>query len=534
MSANIAQHRVPVSMRKYDYIGWFVATGAFVASVIAFAVTLASGTMLAYSDAISHMEIARRVVAGSEPDLAQLGGVWLPLPHVLMLPFVWIDPLYQSGIADAIVSMAAFVLSCWLLYKIGKQLTASKLAGVAAAVVFGLNVNVLYMQSTPMTELLLFVTLLLVVYCLQLWVDRRRYVYLAGAGVAGIASALTRYESWIILAVLGVIAVVVAWQQSVTIHSMGARTRYARDRIIFFGGLLVISPLFWVVWNWALFGDAFAFQDGEYAKPSLWLSNHEPAIGNLALSAKVYTLAVLHNIPLPLVVMACVGVVLFVIKEMVIGRFAARSLIAPSLLVIVPFFIAALYTGQRPLHVMEVNQDLYNTRFGLIVILPVAIFAGYLVSYFKYTVLRSVVCTAVVVATLVTSGLWLQSGDIVALRDPQLALASSNDTDEFAAADFLKAHYDSGDILMEGFGNERITFALPSQHEIYEGTNNANRWNLSLAHPAAHNIKWVVTRCNPQSSDKVCKQIVAHPDTVDGFTLVYNQRNYRVYKLTNG
>jgi len=33
---------------------------------------------LAYGDAISHMMIARRVVAGRTPGLAQLGTTWLP------------------------------------------------------------------------------------------------------------------------------------------------------------------------------------------------------------------------------------------------------------------------------------------------------------------------------------------------------------------------------------------------------------------------------------------------------------------------
>lgn len=533
MSASVAQHHLKVVPER-DYAGLFVAVAAFVASVFAFAITFAAGNVLSYTDAVSHMEIARRVIAGSEPDLAQLGSVWPMLPHVLMLPLVWIDPLYQSGIAGAIVSMVAYVVSCWLLYKIVRQLTEYTLAGIAAAVVFGVNVNVLYMQSTPMTELLLFATLLLVVYCLLLWADRRRYTYMIGAGVAAIAATLTRYESWIILPVLAVVAVVVAWRQSSTALSLRSRRRFALDRVIVFGLTAFTGVGFWLIWNLTLFGDAFAFQNGEYAKPSLWLTSSEPSIGNLALSAKVYLLAIVESVPLPLVAVAIVGVLMYVVKEMVLGKFAARSLIAPSFLVIIPFFIWAIYSGQRPLHVLQVNDDLYNTRFGLICVLPIAIFAGYAVGFIKHIVWRSVLASAIVALTLTTSVVWLQSGDIITLRDPQRALTSTKDTDQFAVVNFLRAHYGGGDTLIENFGNEWVMFALPSQHEVYEGTNRNDRWNQALVRPAANGIKVIIARSNPTAPDKVWKSLQAHPDALRGYNEVYNANNYHVYVLKNG
>src|SRR6266581_3402829 len=43
--------------------------------------------ILLQEDAISHLRIARRVLDNTPPGFGQLGGVWLPLPHVLMLPF---------------------------------------------------------------------------------------------------------------------------------------------------------------------------------------------------------------------------------------------------------------------------------------------------------------------------------------------------------------------------------------------------------------------------------------------------------------
>ena len=40
------------------------------------------------------------------PGLAQLGGVWLPLPHLLMLPFVRKMEWWQNGLAGAWPSLA--------------------------------------------------------------------------------------------------------------------------------------------------------------------------------------------------------------------------------------------------------------------------------------------------------------------------------------------------------------------------------------------------------------------------------------------
>ena len=45
--------------------------------------------MLNYGDAIAHLHIARRVFDSHRPGLSQLGSVWLPLPHLLMIPFAF-------------------------------------------------------------------------------------------------------------------------------------------------------------------------------------------------------------------------------------------------------------------------------------------------------------------------------------------------------------------------------------------------------------------------------------------------------------
>src|SRR5688500_6801276 len=73
---------------------------------------------LAYNDARSHLNIGRRVVEGLKPGFAQIGSVWLPLPDVLMIPTIWNDFMWHSGLSGAIVSMISFIGTGLLIYKI--------------------------------------------------------------------------------------------------------------------------------------------------------------------------------------------------------------------------------------------------------------------------------------------------------------------------------------------------------------------------------------------------------------------------------
>src|SRR3989304_5215149 len=71
---------------------------------------------LAYNDARSHLDIGRRVVEGLKPGLAQLGSVWLPLTHVLMIPTIWSDFMWHTGLSGALISMVSFVATGGIIY----------------------------------------------------------------------------------------------------------------------------------------------------------------------------------------------------------------------------------------------------------------------------------------------------------------------------------------------------------------------------------------------------------------------------------
>src|SRR5678815_3549121 len=77
----------------------------FAVSCAALAYFYSNGWILYYGDAEAHLDIARRMVDSRTPGYDQVGTVWLPLPHWLMLPFVRNDALWWSGVAGSIPSM---------------------------------------------------------------------------------------------------------------------------------------------------------------------------------------------------------------------------------------------------------------------------------------------------------------------------------------------------------------------------------------------------------------------------------------------
>src|SRR6266567_1983175 len=80
------------------------------------------GWLLYFGDAEAHLNTARRLFDNQTPGYDQIGTVWLPLPHVLLLPFVRVDAWWRSGIAAAIPSAACFVLGGTFLFGAARRL----------------------------------------------------------------------------------------------------------------------------------------------------------------------------------------------------------------------------------------------------------------------------------------------------------------------------------------------------------------------------------------------------------------------------
>src|SRR3984957_343328 len=86
-----------------------VALAAVLLSFIALLLCFSRGYLLLYGDAVAHLGIARLILDSHNPGLVQLGGVWLPLPHLLMLPFVQKLEWWQNGLAGAFPALICYI-----------------------------------------------------------------------------------------------------------------------------------------------------------------------------------------------------------------------------------------------------------------------------------------------------------------------------------------------------------------------------------------------------------------------------------------
>src|SRR3982074_1696032 len=97
-------------IRRWDRETALLAGLTACISICSFLFYFRRGDILLYGDAVAHINIARRVFDSRTPGLLQLGTVWLPLPHLLMVPFLLSNWMWKTGGGGSIPSMAAYVL----------------------------------------------------------------------------------------------------------------------------------------------------------------------------------------------------------------------------------------------------------------------------------------------------------------------------------------------------------------------------------------------------------------------------------------
>jgi hypothetical protein len=247
--------------------GWdretsLVARIAACISVAAFLYCLRHDQILLYGDAVAHMNIARRVIDSRTPGLLQLGTVWLPLPHLLMIPFLFSHWFWQTGIGGSIPSLVSFVAGATGIFRLVRgqdHSPAKRIAAWAAAVIFVANPNLIYLQTTALTEplyLALFIWTL--VYFREFLRDHHDRLLLKSAACAAAAS-LTRYDGWFLVGALGI---------AVTLSAIRKRSIATQTQFKFFL-IVAAGPLLWLTYNAAVYKNPLEFANGPYSAKAI-------------------------------------------------------------------------------------------------------------------------------------------------------------------------------------------------------------------------------------------------------------------------
>jgi hypothetical protein len=254
-------------------------------------------------------------------------------------------------------------------------------------------------------------------------------------------------------------------------------------------------------------------------------------VHNLWISLRTYEIATLDNITLVVTILAIAGLVAYMWRF----RGAAESWPALTLLVMFPLFVVTLYKGQRPLHVYQYYDNFYNVRFGLVMILPACIMIGFLTAWladvlsrWRPVALRALPAIGAIAAAGFTGASQLASGNMVTLMEPLAASATPTAMHAQAAAQWLRAHYRGGLLLMESYGNEEIAFEshIPLQEQVYEGSYRI--WQPALSNPSGHGISWIVMRTESNDQDQVYKSLYGS-SLIDGYRQVWRNHDYVIY-----
>jgi hypothetical protein len=499
-----------------------VAAAAAVVSISTFVHFYARDLTTAFSDADSRLMIARGVVDGLHGGLAQLGGIWLPLYQAAMIPLIWNDFLYTSGIAGSVVSMVSFVIAAVAVYDLVSTMTHDRKAGVVGAVAFA-SPSVLYMQTTPMSEML-FISLFVLTFCfLARWVARPSdLTKLAATSAAVFGATLTRYEGWVLF---WVVTAVVLF----TCRANRFGYRKTEGHVTYYATFALFGIGLWLIWNRVIFGDVFYFARSEYSPAGL-ISRWQPAgtllenvrtAGNLALSIEIYMRTALDSAGWITTAFAALGLILILASRWPFEK----KLVVAGLLFPLPFYILSLYEGRTVL-VMEhprITGGSLNLRYGTLMLPAVALCVGYL-AHRLTSWGKPVLLVLVLLSTVLT---W--QGGIIALAEAVDNQANASAQAQRAAARWLKTHYDGGLILNQRNISEHLVFysEIPLRNFIYEGDQQI--WQDSLEFPARH-ASWIVFA--EDGRDKIWPALIGTPKLNDFYSLVYFDGRIRIYRLS--
>lgn len=494
--------------------------------------------ILGYRDAYSHLEISRRILTGRSPGIAQLGGIWLPVPHILQAFLAWNDTLYRTGLAGSIISCACYIGSSVLVYMTVRSLTSRRRSeaelrpgsapwpALIGALVFMANPNVLYQQSTPMDELPLYVFVLWTVYFLVRWAETGRSPYVLRAALCSMTAMMCRYEAWFLGMVFTVCVVVIS-------RRTGHSWRDTRGLTLVFGIFGFLAPAgAWFLYNLVIFGTPTYFLTGPDSSSDQMASQQaEPEIHHWMLTLKAYSTAATSDLGLGVIAAALLALVLLIAVE----RFSARSVPVIGLALVVPFYTYTLQSGQEPISTPTINGGIYNFRFGLVGLLSAAILAGYLadrvfsrMSAGRLRLLRSALVAVACLAIAATCALPFARQQIV--LDTEAVDANATQLDPHAAADFLQ-HDTTGPILIDTVQNELVAFPVLDR-TIYSGTRDSrgNVWSRALVSPEGNGVAVIVMRTTPGDQDLVYRALHSSA-ALAAYHEVYHNSSYVIYDL---
>ena len=459
------------------------------------------GLAISHFDARAHLVVARRILDSLCPGWQQIGAVWLPLPHVLNMLPVQVDSWYRSGASAVAISVASSAVSAWAVARLIAATTGSIVGGAVAAALLLANPNLLYIQSTPMTEPLLLATGFASLALLAGWVQADAPGWPHAPGLALTAACMTRYEGWLIAAAAIALTFAVLLRQ-------GRDRRFATEAAL----RLTVYPaaailLFcvnsrWTIGTWFIPSGFFVPENEALGRP--WLAFTQVRDSIAQLSGRPYIWGGYAGIALTLVAFA-------------------RSRSRAPLILLLAILAAAALPGYAYLHGHPLR-----VRYGLIPVAACAALTGAAVAM-VWRPLRAIAAVAIVGAAL-----WGTSPiDRSALLIGESRRDDANAAGRRAITTYLVAHYRHESPIMLSMGSlahymhdlGRVGFDIHSF--LHEG--NGQAWQYAVLAPGDY-VSWLVLEERAEGGDALFQARERDPRYLEAFDRVAEGGGAALYR----
>ena len=505
------------------------------------------GLTVAHYDAKAHLVVARGVVDSLSPGYIHLGTHWLPLTHLLYLPFVVFESQYRSGLMPSLLSVFCFALSGFLICRILLFATGSSAAGIFAGLFLIANANLLYLQSCPLTEPIFMALLLLTMDQFLRWREERNESLPWSPAFWAALGTMCRYEGWYVLGGIVLLLAVDAFNRRI---SKGRALRaaavflasFALPALLHFGYLYLRTRDSFLIR--VVQGNPAPFET--YKRPFLSLLYHGAELGQIAGA-------------LPLLV-GFSGVVYCLLRRDRLQKCLPLFLLwLPSLI-----NLSALYWGM-----------IYRIRYSVLLLPAIAVFGGVVASDDRAS--RRVLVFVSIAGALLPWVSWYfprewryhgfypgpgilllpAAGAILfylgeslgrfrwallamcALAMQVPVLQGENrpileetlehgfvESDRAQVLDWLKNHYDGNRILIDAQKLSPLIYdsQLPLREFLYDEGDFA-RWSEATRNPES-NAGWVCV----QKGDELSSLLQVDPHRLDGYALVVHNDWLSLYR----
>ena len=513
MFRNLLKGEITISIRT---IIWFAIIIALLTQVLSYHFDY----VYAYRDSIFRTEASRRFLDSSNPGfINQLGSVWLPIPNIIMMPFASINFLWYSGLCGSIINFVAFVISSVTIFLLVKLYTGNSFASFFAFLVYTFNFNILYFQTTAMTEMMYLCFIILLIYYSGKWLYDNQTKYLFYASIFAFLAAGTRYDAWPLIAVSSLLLIVICLKLK----------RKIVISVLSYSLLPAFFILFWFYYNWAMFGDMLEFSRGRFSTLAQ-LKYYEDAgrlltKHNFLLSLKVTLSSISYYNGLLFVLLSLTGISIYFWKN----KKDLSKYFPFIFLISFPASLFLLYLGQLIIELPNSNPPGYfNSRYGLYIFPGISFFMGILIYYvnlLKNNSTKAKIIIFIIIIFVFQTGFSLSGFpyNIPALGEAKYSYSQAS----VDVSKFLRDNYDGEKLLYDAaiFAifpwskvnlKDRITF-----HTFELG-------EKAMKNPVPY-VKWVMFYTKAQN-DFIYIAMKDNKNFIDNYSIVFSEEGIEVYK----